>query len=434
MADEQPESSGEKKEGMNRRDALKIGVFTAAGVAAGGALGFLGGSGSRESEIGGLNARLRFAEQRANLPSPLAPEISFYNWTLYTNYAILDSFTSKTGINVIYNETAETQDDFRSRLRLGNPDGFDIMVITGYAVQEAIAGGYLAELKHQYIPNADQIDSGFATPWDSTRRYSLPYLQGTTGIGWGTDLVSFPAGQTTINSWNQLFDTSAGSFLDLNRGHVTIQADRDEALAAAAIYLGKSVNDLSPATLQAVEDALIAVKPFLHADQFADASQYYANLGGAYHASHAWSGDVLFIRELGAPNVTYTVPNEGALLWTDNFVIPANAPHLDTAMLLIDHMWEAANQAVLAMFRNYMVANGLAIRGGPKSQDAYTASGEPFGMILPYVWGLPEFNLPYKDLFGDPPDPRLPLMQALEPRTASQNQDLADLWDRVRLA
>lgn len=357
-----------------------------------------------------------------------------YNWTLYTNYALLDTFESKTGVVVNYNETAETQDDFRSRLRLGNPDGFDIMVITGYAVQEAVAAGHLERLNHDYIPNLDLIDPGFATPWDPTREYSLPYLQGTTGIGWGMDLVTFPSGQTTMNSWDQLFDTTAGGFLDLNRGRVTIQADRDEALAAAAIYLGKSVNDMSQTTLQEVEDALIAVKPFLHPDKFADASLYYLNLGGEYHASHAWSGDVLFIRELGQPNVTYTVPDEGALLWTDNFVIPKNAPHKDTAMVFINFMWEAASQAVLAMFRNYMVAHRHAIRGGPKSQDAYAAAEEPFGMILPYVWSLPEFDLPYKELFGNPPDPRLASMQALQPRTDAQNQDLADLWERVRVA
>ena len=427
MADQPAES--ESDQDVSRRDVLKIGVFTAAGAAVGGALGFFGGSGSRQQEIDSLKARLAAITRIVNLP-PLSQSISMFNWSLYTNYALLDNFEQKFQVAMTYDETAETQDDFRTKLKLGNPDEFDIMVVTDYAVKEAIDLGLLERLNHDYIPNIELVDDGFPTPWDPNHDYSLPYLWGTTGIGWNTNRVTFPQGQSTINTWDQLFDPSPNSFLRLNSGRVTLQADRDEALAAAAIYVGRDINDLSSAALSEVETALIAAKPYLA--QFADATTYYDGLlNDSFYASHAWSGDVLFVREGGPkPEITYTIPVEGAHIWADNYVIPKNAPHKDTAMVFINFMWEAANAAVLAMFRNYMIANRLALQGGPKSQAAFAASEEPFGMILPHVWGLPDIN----PLVADPPDPRASLMKTLRPRTEAENTALAALWDRVQTA
>jgi len=417
---------------MNRRDALKIGVFTAAGAAVGGALGFFGGSGSRQQEINSLNARLAAITRIVNLP-PLSQSISMFNWSLYTNYGLLDNFESKFKVAMTYDETAETQDDFRTKLKLGNPDGFDLMVVTGYAVKEAIDLGLLEKLNHDYIPNIDLLDSAYATPWDPANDYSLPYLWGTTGIGWNPTLATFPSGETSIHSFNQLFDTTPGSFLRLNAGRVTLQADRDEALGAASIYNGRSINDLSPAALSEIESTLIAAKPYL--SEFADATRYFDGLStGEFVASHAWSGDVLFVRETANPDVTYTIPDEGAVIWTDNYVIPKNAPHKDTAMVFINYMWEAANAAVLAMFRNYMIANKLALQGGTKSQAAWTSDQEPFGMILPHVWGVPDINPLATSLFGQPPDPRAAKLQITEARTEQQNVDLASLWERVQAA
>lgn len=421
------ETPDEGPEEVSRRDALKIGIFTAGGLAVGGALGWLGGTGSRQGEVDSLNRRLAAITSIYNLPE-LSANIAMLNWSLYTNYALLDEFERKFGVVVAYDETAETQDSFRDVLRTGNQAGFDILVMTDYAVQEAIQLNQLERLNHDYIPNIDLLDNTFPTPWDAAHEYSLPYLWGTTGIGWNETLLGTDG---PMNTWAKLFDASPGSVLRAHSGTFTVQGDRDEAVAAAAIYLGRDVNDLSPAALSEIEALLISVKPYL-AD-FADATTYYDGLStDQFHASHAWSGDVLFVREtVPKPEVTYTVPNEGAHLWTDNYVIPRNAPHRDTAMAFINYMWEASNQAVLAMFRNYMIANRMALNGGPKSQAAYNASGEPFGMILPHVLTLPDIN-PLTDT-TDNPD-RGPLMQQLRARTVAENEALNTLWQNVMSA
>lgn len=401
---------------------MKIGVFTAAGAAVGGALGFWGGGVSRQQDIDSLNARLKAITDITNLPT-LSSSISMLNWSQYTNYALLDGFVEKFKVQMDYSEAAQTEDDFRAQLKLDNPNRYDIMVVTGYAVEEAIQAGKLLRLSKEYIPNLDLLDSAFDHSWDPNNDYSVPYLWGTTGIGWNQSLAAFPSGQTAVHSWADIFDTTPGGFLDLNQGKVTVIADRDEAVTAAQIYLGIDVNDLSASALDQVKNLLLEVKPYLNT--FADADAYYTGLGaGDFVASHAWSGDVLFIREgpPRMPELTYTIPDEGVNLWTDNYVIPINAPNPETASVFINYMWEAANAAVLAMFRNYMIANRLSLRGGAMD----TSTGGNAGMIIPYTLGQPDI-----DPIASRPDLAGKLFHT-RARTEEENTNLNIIWNQIQ--
>ena len=58
-----------------------------------------------------------------------------------------------------------------------------------------------------------------------------------------------------------------------------------------------------------------------------------------------YSGDILQARGRAAEAgdgvvIDYIIPKEGALMWLDSFVIPADAPHPDEAHAFIDFMME----------------------------------------------------------------------------------------------
>src|SRR3990170_3636659 len=100
-----------------------------------------------------------------------------------------------------------------------------------------------------------------------------------------------------------------------------------------------------------------------------------------------------------------------------------------TTTVFINYMWEAANQAVLAMFRNYTIANRLALRGG--TLDLQRNAGIPLGMVTQYVGGLPDINV-----LADPDDvpDRAPLLQVTQSRTEAENRTLDELWLRIQAA
>ena len=66
-----------------------------------------------------------------------------------------------------------------------------------------IEAGMVQELDHARIPNAKNIGATFKNPaFDPGRKYSLPYMWGTIGIGYRKSAVNGP-----IDSWKDIFDS-----------------------------------------------------------------------------------------------------------------------------------------------------------------------------------------------------------------------------------
>jgi putrescine transport system substrate-binding protein len=74
-----------------------------------------------------------------------------------------------------------------------------------------------------------------------------------------------------------------------------------------------------------------------------------------------YSGDILQARDRAEEagnevEVEYIIPEEGAIMWFDSFVIPSDAPHVDEAHAFIDFM---LRPEVAAANTNYVYyANG----------------------------------------------------------------------------
>jgi len=81
--------------------------------------------------------------------------------------------------------------------------------------------------------------------------------------------------------------------------------------------------------------------------------------------AHSYSGDALQAGDRAAEanngiEVDYIIPREGAVLWVDVMVIPADAPHPDQAMAFINFMLTPSNIAAASNFVNYANANSAA--------------------------------------------------------------------------
>jgi spermidine/putrescine transport system substrate-binding protein len=67
----------------------------------------------------------------------------------------------------------------------------------------------------------------------------------------------------------------------------------------------------------------------------------------------AWSGDV-FQLQLDNPDLQFVVPEEGAILWTDNMVIPKGAEHPNDALAMMDFLYRPEIAAQVAEYVNYI--------------------------------------------------------------------------------
>src|SRR3546814_10325519 len=134
---------------------------------------FLAGTGAIAAGVTLLPSLGRGAEKQLNL----------YNWDTYIGETTLDDFKKATGVEVKMDLYADN-DELFAKLRAGNP-GYDVVVPTNNYTERMIAANMLAPLDHAKIPNIRNVSKTFMdATFDPGRKYSLPYMWGTVGIGY----------------------------------------------------------------------------------------------------------------------------------------------------------------------------------------------------------------------------------------------------------
>ena len=135
-----------------------------------------------------------------NAMSEEEKKLSFFNYDTYIGENTLADFNAATGIEVKMDLFADG-DELFAKLTAGNP-GYDVVVPTNNTVERMVAANMLIPLDHSKIPNIANIDKAFLDPkFDPGRKYSLPYMWGTVGVGYRKSKV-----EGDIDSWKWLLD------------------------------------------------------------------------------------------------------------------------------------------------------------------------------------------------------------------------------------
>ena len=279
--------------------------------------------------------------------------ISFGNWPEYIDYdpddhrlhPSLAEFTRRTGIAVDYSEPVTTNEHFFARVAvpqaLGHSGGYDLVVVSDWLVGQFIGMGWARALRPEGIPHAENLLPALRVPpLDAVYGYSLPWQAGLTGIA-----CNLAATGRAVTSVTDLLTAP-----DL-RGRVSLTADMRDVMGLILLDQG---HDPASFTNAEFDLALEVLAESVRAGQIRTVTnRYRAGLArGDIAACIGWSGDVLSVAR-SHPQVRFAIPDAGALLWTDNLMIPAHAQHPAEAERLIDYYYQpevAARLAVSLMF------------------------------------------------------------------------------------
>jgi spermidine/putrescine transport system substrate-binding protein len=331
----------------SRRDFIKVAAVGAVGLG----LGAVAGDAIATSSFGSEKAQLeaQVEDLRKQIGRNYSGTVKVYNWSEYIAEGLLVTFKDEYGVDVVY-DTFESMDEARSKVFLGN-SGYDVVVLTDYVIPDAIAGGYLLELNYDNIPNAKNLDDKFKNPpYDPGNKFTLPYMWGTTGLGWNTKEIN-----EGISGWSSVFDEN---FLKKYNKKVTMMTEARELIGAALKYLGFSLNSTDDSQLQQAKQALLKQKPYLA--KYADATDYIPGLAGRqFLVSHAYNGDI-YVAKDDNPDLAYAIPKEGSTLWVDNMTIAKGAPNKAAGEAFINYILSPEVDALITNFRYYANPNKAA--------------------------------------------------------------------------
>lgn len=301
---------------------------------------------SRRAAMFGAGAvGLSFTLPKTGFAASHAKPVNFYNWDTYIGETTLADFTAATGVEVNYDLFADN-DELFAKLKNGNP-GYDLIVPTNDYVEQMVEAKMLTELDHSKIPNIANLAPGFMNPaFDPGRKYSLPYMWGSIGIGYRKSAVS-----KTPDSWADLYtsDEYAGRIAMLGNGQTVLQM--------AMKLLGKSLNDWSDENIAAAEAMIIAQKGNIAA--FAPDNGQDLLLAGEVDLAMEWNGDILQAMDED-DDIGFVIPKEGGLLWEDTLCVPVGAPNPEGAHALINFLLDAEVGKDLAEYIYYATPNAAA--------------------------------------------------------------------------
>lgn len=282
-----------------------------------------------------LTAKPKFASAQSR-------NVVFANWDTYIGETTLSDFTEETGISVTVDTFADVSELF-AKMRGGNV-AYDVIVPSNDWLPRMIAANMVQELDHSKIPNMSNIFPRFLEePFDPGRKYSLPYMWGTVGIGYRKSAVS-----GVPDSWKALYDSDEYS------GKIALLSDCSTMLGCALKYLGYSLNSTDKAENEAAAELIIKQKR--HIKAFAEDNGQDLLAAGEVDVTMEYNGDIVQLMTED-DDVDYVVPKEGGILWEDVLAIPANARNVENAHAFINYIHAPEPNQLITDYIQYATPN-----------------------------------------------------------------------------
>jgi spermidine/putrescine transport system substrate-binding protein len=284
------------------------------------------------------------------------PKLNFYNWDTYIGETTLEDFKGASKIDVNMSMFANN-DELFNKLRAGN-QGYDVIVPSNDFVERMVAADMIVPLDHSLIPNMKNIDPSFAdVAYDPGRKYSMPYTWLVLGIGYRKSKV-----KAVPDSWKLLFDS------DEYKCRIALLDEAGDLFRLYGRYLGKSVNELTPADIETIVTMMSKqkanVKAF-HQDNGQDLL-----VKGEVDLVLEYNGDIAQ-KMIEDDDIDFVVPKEGSQLNSDSLCIPKGAAHPKNAHAFINYLLDAEVGKAITSTILYPTPNAAAKALMP---DAYKSN------------------------------------------------------------
>ncbi len=294
--------------------------------------------------------------------------LNLFVWTEYIPQDILDCFEAVYGIKINRDEYSSNEEMY-AKVSKGSTN-YDILQPSADYIEPLVRQNIIQKLDKSKLSIMGYFAPQYLNlPYDPGNEYTVPYEFGTDAVVYNSDKVS-----VAPTSWADLWKPE---YKDLPM--VLLDSSHD-IIGATLVSLGYDPNTSDPKQLDEAKTKLAELVPSVKL--FDSDSPKTALIAGDVVLGITWTGDA-FISSQKVPAIKYVYPKEGPILWQDNYVIPATAPHADAAyawlnysmqpdlfwLMLRDFQYTNPNQAAL----DYAKGNQMPIKdadGNDTTPDA----------------------------------------------------------------
>jgi spermidine/putrescine transport system substrate-binding protein len=218
------------------------------------------------------------------------------------------------------------------------PGDWDVMVIDSIDIHRGVEKNLFDALPEDKLPFADlfpQVTMDSSTKIDG-KRYGITEKFGYNTIGYNKSKVD-PADMHSL----------AALTSDKYKGRIAVYDYYLPVIGMAAMAIGKKTADLTEADLPAIKEVLVKMKANAKAVTDVAASQTALATGEADVLVGGGEWVTAGIAK-DNPNLDFTIPKEGAVLWSQSLAMFKDSKHKDLALKFIQYITGPEGQARLA--------------------------------------------------------------------------------------
>jgi spermidine/putrescine transport system substrate-binding protein len=280
-----------------------------------------------------------------------AADLNALIWCDHADPNLLKPFEDANGIKVNIKEFEGTGAGF-AIVEQSQPGDWDVMVIDSIDVPRGVEKGLFEPLAEDTLPLADifpEVALDNKTKINGTR-YAV-----TEKFGYNT--IGFNKSKVDVKDMDSLAALTDPKY----KGRIAIYDYYLPIIGMAAMSIGKKTSDLTEADLPALKDVLLKMKANAKAVTDVAASQTALATGEADILVGGGEWVTAGIAKEN-PDLDFSVPKEGAVLWSQSLAVFKDSKNKDMANKFIQYIMSPDGQARLATSSCYwgMPANSKA--------------------------------------------------------------------------
>lgn len=337
-----------------------------------------------------------------------AATLNVYNWTDYIGETTIEDFQTETGIGVVYDVYASTE-EMEAKMMAGST-GYDVVIQAGKNLSRLRDAGVYRKIDRSLLKNWGNLDPKIlkvVEGFDPGNDYGVPYTWGSVGMTYNLDMVKERLPNADLNSLATILDPeNAAALADCGISLLDSPTDWGPMVMK---YLGLDPDTAGPAEFAKLAEAMAPIRQYITTF---DNSNYLTTIpNGELCAINNWSGDYGVAKARAAEagitmNLGYFVPKSGVPAWFDLWCIPSDAANVDPAMVFLDYMLRPEVVAATTNYTGYASANAAA-----------TAFVDPSIAADPAVY---------------PDAETLARMYTPKPQTPEQESELVRIWTDIK--
>ena len=265
-------------------------------------------------------------------------ELILYTWEGMFPQEVLDGFTEKTGIEIVYSNF-DTDETMLEKLSQAEGGTYDLVIADDYIIEQAVQAGLVQEIDKDTVTNFGNINPLYQGQfYDPDDKYTVPYGAGIPLIVYDPEQVDFE-----ITGYEDLWNPELEDKVALTANYRVING-------ITLLSMGQSMNTEDVAVIEEAGKKLLDFAPNVRMIQ--DDNTQNALLNGEAAVAFLYTSQVTQVMAEN-PDLKVVYPKEGLGFGIMAGFIPSQAPNADAANEFLNYLLEPEVSAQCFDFLGY---------------------------------------------------------------------------------